>query len=47
MDRTNEKLTFRELVGTETATPSECMLLLEMTCKSQAEVTFVRSKTYF
>ena len=45
MDRTNEKRTFRDLPRTET--PSECMLLLEMTHKSQAEVTFVRLKTYF
>lgn len=35
---TNKKLTFRDLAGTETETPEECMLLLEMTRKNQAEV---------
>lgn len=34
----NKKLTFRDLAGTETETPEECMLLLEMTRKNQAEV---------
>lgn len=43
-EETNKELTFRDLAGTETATPSECMLLLEMTRKNQAKVyVFVNS----
>ena len=38
MKETNEKLTFRDLAETKTETPEECMLLLEMTRKSQEEV---------
>ena len=41
-EETNKELTFRDLAGTETATPSECMLRLEMTRKHQAKVNFNR-----
>ena len=36
---TKEELTFGDLAGTHTATPSECMLLLEMTRKNQTKVS--------
>ena len=38
----NKELTFRDLPGAETATPSECMLLMEMTRKHQAKVNVSR-----
>ena len=41
-EETNKELTFRDLAKTETATPSECMLLLEMNRKHQAKVSFNR-----
>ena len=37
-EETNEKLTYKDLVETETESPYECMLLLEMTRKNQDKV---------
>jgi len=39
-EETNKELTFKELAGTETSTPSESILLLEMTCQKQSKVGF-------
>ena len=37
-EETNEKLTYKDLVETETESPYECMLLLEMRRKNQGKV---------
>ena len=38
---TQKELTFKEVAGTETSTPSECMMLLEMTRKNQSRVVLL------
>lgn len=37
-EETKRNLTYKDLAGTETETPNECMLLLEMTRKNQEKV---------
>ena len=37
-EKTNEKLTFKDLPNTKTESPYECMLLLEMKRKNQEKV---------
>lgn len=37
-EETERNFTYKDLAGTETETPNECMLLLEMTRKNQEKV---------
>lgn len=37
-EETERNFTYKDLAGTETETPKECMLLLEMTRKNQEKV---------
>lgn len=37
-EETKRNLTYKDLAWTETETPNECMLLLEMTRKNQEKV---------